>query len=154
MKVEVAARRDRPAGKPGPLSDSPAPSGLRGFYQQFCPIESWRPPVNLYETDACFLVCVDLAGMDREAIDVSVRDNVLVVSGTREHPQPAWPNAGMSIHLMEIDQGPFCRSVEIPAEVDVPAIRASYTTAGYLWIELPKRTARPAAPAGPGPDGR
>ncbi len=97
------------------------------------------PPVNLYETDSSFLVCVDLAGMDGDAIDVTVRDNILVIAGTREHPQPTWPNNGLSIHLMEIDQGPFCRSVEIPADVEVSAIRAKYTPTGYLWVELPKR---------------
>ncbi len=41
-------------------------------------------------------------------------------------------------HLMEIDHGPFLRSVEVPSSVDVEAINAKYRS-GLLWILLPKK---------------
>ena len=138
FRIELGHRQRASAG---PASPS-ARVGGAGFYQ-YCPVDSWRPAVNLYESASSYFVCVDLAGMDRDAIDVTLNENVLVISGTREHPQPAERCTGLSIHLMEIDQGPFCRSVEIPSEVDLSAIRASYTTAGYLWIELPKSDGGP-----------
>jgi HSP20 family protein len=114
------------------------PSGQRG-YCQYRPLGSWRPAVNLYESADSYFVGVDLAGMSREAIEVTLTGNVLVISGSREHPRPPDCSADLSIHLMEIEQGPFCRSVEIPSEVDLSAIGARYTRTGYLWVELPKR---------------
>lgn len=136
MKVTLASRR------PGGADDQvPFPDVLihhQNFYN-YCPVDAWKPAVNLYESADAYYVCVDLAGMCREEIDVSVKGGVLVIAGTREHPRPAWDDTGeLSIHLMEVDQGPFCRSVEIPSEVNVDSIRATYTTAGFLWVELPK----------------
>ncbi len=46
----------------------------KGF---FYPSESWTPNVNLYETANGYLVCVDLAGVDKEKIDVEVIDQRL-----------------------------------------------------------------------------
>ncbi|MDD4888877.1 MAG: Hsp20/alpha crystallin family protein [Phycisphaerae bacterium] len=126
----------------GTQIDSLTPPGRAsgaGFYR-YCPVESWQPAVNLYESKTSYFVCVDLAGMDRESIDVVLNDNVLVISGARDHPRPPESAGHLSIHLMEIDQGPFCRSVEIPTEVDLSAIRATYASGGFLWIELPKTT--------------
>jgi HSP20 family protein len=137
VKLTMVRRRGSSTPGAGRFSQVPAPGGSSAFFQ-YCPVESWRPPVNLYESEDCYYVCVDLAGMSREAIDVSLRDNVLVISGAREHPRPIQDCGDLSIHLMEIDQGPFCRSVEIPTEVDLTLIRATYTSTGYLWIELPK----------------
>jgi len=121
---------------PGP---DPGTLQLGQTFYRYCPVDSWKPAVNLYESPASYYVCVDLAGMDRQEIDVQVKGNVLMITGTRRHPHPPWEVPEMSIHLMEVDQGPFCRSVEIPSEVDVDRIRASYSSAGFLWVELPRR---------------
>ncbi len=130
-RLELARRREQSLG-PMPVTVV----GMRSYYQ-YCPVESWRPPVNLYESRDSYFVCVDLAGMERDDIEVTLNGNVLVISGVREHPQPPG-GKDISIHLMEIDTGPFCRSVEIPTEVDLGSIQASYSKSGYLWIELPK----------------
>ena len=132
-RIELNGRKheSHPSAAHGPTAD-------RG-YCQYRPVGSWRPAVNLYESADGYFVGVDLAGLSREAIDVTLNGNVLVISGSREHPRPPGRAADLSIHLMEIEQGPFCRSVEIPSEVDLAAIEARYTRTGYLWVELPKR---------------
>ncbi len=135
ITIQAAARR-RGGGDPS-LPVPGVPIHHQNFYN-YCPVDAWKPAVNLYESADRYLVCVDLAGMRREEIDVSARDGVLVIAGTRGHPQPQQEAGDLSIHLMEVDQGPFCRSVEIPSEVDVDAIRANYGKDGFLWIELPK----------------
>ena len=43
----------------------------KGYYN-FLPNETWTPSVNLYETETAYLVCVDLAGVDKDKIDVSI----------------------------------------------------------------------------------
>jgi HSP20 family protein len=110
----------------------------KGF---FYPGENWTPSVNLYETSGTYLVCVDLAGVDKEKIDVEVIDQRLKLRGARAVPSytsPAGdPAEKIKVHLMEIDHGAFSREVEIPADANRHQISATYRN-GLLWIEIPK----------------
>lgn len=103
--------------------------------------ETWTPSVNLYETATAYLVCVDLAGVDKEKIDVEVVDSRLKLRGARAvpsfSPDPGEPPAKVRVHLMEIDHGAFSREVEIPEDADRHKISANYRN-GMLWIEIPK----------------
>ncbi len=108
----------------------------RGMFQSWA-TDSWRPEVNLYETQSAFMVCADLAGMDENAIQVSVADNQLVIRGRRICPMPSGKEKAVAVHLMEIDHGCFGRSIDMPANVDHSGIAAHYD-AGMLWITLPK----------------
>lgn len=103
----------------------------------FSPTEAWRPSVNLYETQEAFLICVDLAGMDKNQIDVQVDKGTLTVRGRRQSPMPPEGARPVAVHLMEIDHGTFCRSVEVPANVHEDQISATYHQ-GMLWVTLPK----------------
>jgi HSP20 family protein len=120
-------------------------------YYGFCPTEAWAPSVNLYETENAYQVCVDLAGVDKDKINLVAQGNRLMISGTRHSPrhQPmagsvqegVEPQAGAQrtrVHLMEIDHGAFCREVELPNDVEHERIVAEHRN-GLLWIELPKR---------------
>lgn len=116
----------------------------KGYYS-FYPSETWTPSVNLYETSAGYLVCVDLAGVDKEKIDVEVQENRLRLHGNRIVPMPEEPEdenpeiegRRVRVHLMEIDHGSFSREVELPEHVDKDRISATYRN-GMLWIEIPK----------------
>jgi HSP20 family protein len=134
---------------------------MQKSYFSYCPSETWTPSVNLYETVESYLVCADLAGVEKEKIEVEVVEQVLKLKGMRPVPTyedgqgnvvpPTGPAAGgtaggaaaehrrVRIHLMEIDHGSFCREVELPEDVDRERIAASYRN-GMLWIELPKVT--------------
>ena len=115
---------------------------MQKAYFNFCPSETWTPSVNLYENDHAYLVCVDLAGVDKEKIDVEVQDNQLTLRGTREVPmrddqRPQGESGRIRVHLMEIDHGAFCRQVELPVDVAREQITAQYVN-GMLWVEIPK----------------
>jgi HSP20 family molecular chaperone IbpA len=56
----------------------------KGFYVYSG--ETWTPNVNLYETASSYFVCVDLAGVDKQKIDVEVVDQRLKLRGTRAVP--------------------------------------------------------------------
>jgi HSP20 family molecular chaperone IbpA len=56
----------------------------KGFYVYSS--ETWSPNVNLYETADAYLVCVDLAGVQKEKIDVEVVDQRLRLKGARAVP--------------------------------------------------------------------
>lgn len=105
-----------------------------GRFFRFSPPDAWQPATNLYETEDRYVVCMDLAGVSREEIDVEVRKELLVIRGQRESPRP---QSKSRVHLMEIDHGNFRRTINIPSVVEVDNIKARYVD-GYLWVELPK----------------
>jgi HSP20 family protein len=107
-------------------------------YSGFSPTDAFRPAVNLYETREAFVVCVDLAGMDQKDIEVSLERGNVVIRGRRQSPMPPDGARAIAVHLMEIDHGTFCRTVEVPAGVNEDSIAANYHL-GMLWITLPKK---------------
>src|SRR4051812_46185706 len=104
----------------------------------FSPTDAFRPAVNLYETISAYMVCVDLGGMDLKDIDVSLEKAKVIIRGRRQSPMPPDGARAVAVHLMEIDHGTFCRTVEVPSGVDQERIGANYHV-GMLWITLPKK---------------
>ena len=128
-----------PASSPSKILEQLQNKGYYGFFSN----ENWTPNVNLYETDAAYLVCVDLAGVDKEKIDIEVVDGRF--DSAREPRRcrcgrkgPPTPTSRVRMHLMEIDHGSFARDVELPQDVHHEQINARYRD-GMLWIELPKK---------------
>jgi len=99
----------------------------------------WQPATDVYETRDAYYICVDLAGMDAEDVDVECRDERRVcIGGYRSSPRPEGASGPLSVHAMEIDHGPFRREIDLPEPVSVDAVEATYDK-GYLWIVLPKK---------------
>lgn len=100
----------------------------------------WRPATDVYETETAFVVQMDLAGMDRSAIEVLVDQRLLIVRGTRR--DIAEPGK-KQFHEMEIRVGPFERHVRIPGHVDPNSARARYE-GGFLFVSMDKGEGRRA----------
>ena len=98
---------------------------------------TWQPAINAYRCDKCIRVCVDLAGVERSRIDLTVESERLILRGVRDVPEPTHAE-GRAVQLlaMEIDYGPFEREVRLPALVDIEKVRAEQRN-GLLWISLP-----------------
>jgi HSP20 family protein len=92
----------------------------------------WTPASDIYETDSGYLIAMDLPGIDREALEIDVDENRLVVKGTREVAESRQ-------HRTERPRGRFLRTFSVPASVDQAKIGAEYKD-GVLQIHLPKRT--------------
>ncbi len=95
---------------------------------------SWSPPTDVFETDASFVVRVEVAGMRQSDFTIDVEDNFLVISGVRMEPPER-----RAYHQMEIRFGEFSTSVEVPHGVDVSKADADYED-GFLNVVLPKIT--------------
>ena len=114
----------------------------RNYFRSHAP-HTWTPRLNLYEAVQQYIVCVDLAGMVREEIDVRAEDGVLHIEGVRRKPEfPSGLSTAsacdeISVHAMEIDSGRFHRRVPIAEDVAVDKISAVYRN-GYLWVSLPR----------------
>jgi len=111
--------------------------GGPNYFRSHAP-HSWTPKLNLYQTPDRFMVCVELAGMPREEIDVRAVEGTLHIRGSRKKPDlPDGEGEPVSVDLMEIDSGRFHRKVPIPADVIVDEISAAYRH-GYLWVLMPR----------------
>jgi HSP20 family protein len=99
----------------------------------------WRPAINAYRCGDRFIICVDLAGVERNAIRVMAEPQRLTIRGTRPPPGPPCDKS-QPVHVldMEIDHGAFERVLELPAEIDPEAVEAKHRE-GLLWVYLPIR---------------
>ncbi len=108
-------------------------------FAHFYPPRTWTPAINAYRCPHEITICVDLAGVDKNALELRVEARRLHIGGRREAPEPASAEHKASqILAMEIDYGPFAREVALPAEVDARRITAEQSN-GLLWIHLPLR---------------
>ena len=95
----------------------------------------WNPAADIYETESGFSIAIDLPGISRDAVELDVDDNRLIVKGTRLVEE--------SKHRSERPRGKFLRTFTIPGTVDQTGIGADYKD-GVLHIRLPKRTEQKA----------
>lgn len=94
----------------------------------------WVPAVDLTERDGQLVLHADLPGMDRDDIDVQVKDGVLTVSGERKYENE---NRGEGFHRIERSFGRFSRSLRLPRGVDASAVSATFDR-GVLEVTVPK----------------
>lgn len=111
---------------------------LRAFSPWFSPSAargpSVFPPVNIYDDGQAFRVMAELPGIEREALDVSVKGDQLTLRGERKIRAA---DAKASYHRKECEEGQFRRVVTLPQPVDAQAISATYRN-GVLEVVLPR----------------
>jgi len=101
---------------------------------------TWAPTLNLYESRAAYYLCVELAGLSPESVAVECSDpNRVRISGSRGQPRGPSQEAPFSIEVMEIDEGPFHREIDLHEPVAADSIEVLYDR-GYLWVILRKMT--------------
>lgn len=108
--------------------------------QNTCIIEDvrkWRPPADMYETDAALFIIMEVAGMCVEDFHIILKGRKLFVSGERSEYSVMDKT---QYHSWEIDTGDFKRAFCIPGNIDTEGIKAEYQYEnGYLIIKLPKK---------------
>lgn len=97
-------------------------------------LSGWNPPLDLHEDQDNFLVKIELPGMKKDDIDVSLHDGSLSISGERKSDEKF---EGADVYRSEQFFGHFQRTVTLPAPVAVDKIRAQYKD-GVLTVTLPK----------------
>ena len=97
------------------------------------PESAWAPNTDVYLTARSLVVNLELAGIKREDLRVSVEDNRLKISGHRPDTTRV---ARCKFLMMEIDYGMFERLIEVPSAYDLTRVQASYDN-GFLRVEVP-----------------
>jgi HSP20 family protein len=118
-------RNDITGGFASPFDDLLAPASL---------LEGWTPAFDVYEDKDKFTVKVELPGMKREDIDISLDGNTLTVAGELKEEEE---HKEADTYRAERFFGRFQRSITLPQPVDPNRINATYKD-GVLTISLPK----------------
>jgi len=93
----------------------------------------WSPALDLYESGDHFVAVIELPGMRKEAIDISLHDGTLTISGERKGES----THGETAQRAERYVGTFRRSIALPTRVDASKVSATYQD-GILKVTLPK----------------
>ncbi len=94
----------------------------------------WAPILDIEESNGNIVVKAEIPGMEKDEIKVSVRNNMLSISGERKQEIET---KDKTFHRIERSYGKFSRTITLPSEVDADKIKAAYKD-GVLNITLPK----------------
>lgn len=95
---------------------------------------SWAPPADLCELENAYVLRIDVPGLERDDIELTVEDGVFTVRGAYEE-EAAEEDA--TWHLRERGNRRFVRSFRLPTSVDRDAVGATLSN-GILEVTLPK----------------
>jgi HSP20 family protein len=93
----------------------------------------WSPALDLYESGDNVVAVVELPGMRKQDIDISLHDGTLTISGERKREN----TNGETAQRTERYVGTFRRSIALPTHVDAGKVSATYED-GILRVTLPK----------------
>lgn len=107
------------------------PSLFSGRHAQL--FSGWSPALDLYQNADNVTATVELPGLRKEDIEISLQDGTLTISGERKTES----GDGDKAERTERFHGKFRRSVTLPVKVDAANVQASYQD-GILTVTLPK----------------
>ena len=102
----------------------------------------WMPPLELTEHDNHLIMKLDLPGLQKENIDVTLGEEGLVITGERAHEAESRKNDWFTT---ERTYGRFYRLVPLPEGVDYKEVKATFKN-GVLEITVPIPAAASKAP--------
>jgi HSP20 family protein len=112
------------------LFESPFWSGFGRAGQLF---SAWSPALDLYQNNDNVVAAVELPGMRKEDIEISLHDGTLTIGGERRRET----SNGEKTERTERYIGKFRRSITLPVMVDANRVSAKYQD-GILTVTLPK----------------
>jgi HSP20 family protein len=89
-------------------------------------------PMDAYRKDEWFFVHFDLPGVDPDAIELTVEQNVLTVKASRR----AVPEEGVEYVVAERPQGQFTRQLFLGETLNTEKLEADYED-GVLTVRIP-----------------
>lgn len=95
---------------------------------------AWTPSVDIAEHDNEYVVKMEIPGVEKNDVKITMHDNVLTVTGEKKNEKES---KGSSYHRIERAYGAFERSFALPSSVKADSIDAVFKD-GILKITLPK----------------
>jgi len=108
---------------------------FRGGMQSDEPMSAfWTPAVDIAELENEYIVKMDLPGVTKEDVKISLESNILTVRGERKQEKE---EKNKNLHRVERTYGSFQRSFTLPTTVKSDKIDALFKD-GVLQVTLPK----------------
>ena len=123
-------------------SDFYRPTPFNKFIDQFInegysgdrTAQEFTPKVDIAESDTSFEIQLQLPGIPKDHIDITIERDQITVSGERNIEKN---EEGKKFNSIESNFGAFRRSFTLPENINKDEIKANYTQ-GILIIEIPK----------------
>ena len=106
------------------LAEQMLSAGLRGTPRSV--------PIDAYRRGDQFLIHLDLPGVDPDAIELTVEQNVLTIKAERRFE----PEEGDELLIRERPQGVFMRQLMLGESLDTDSLKADYDQ-GVLTLKIP-----------------
>ncbi|CAN5488615.1 hypothetical protein BH18VER2_BH18VER2_11590 [soil metagenome] len=103
------------------------------FTRQAQLFSGWTPALDLYQNSDNVIAVVELPGMRKEDIDISLHDGMLTIAGERQSSS----GEGESAERSERFSGKFRRTISLPTRVESGKVSATYKD-GIVTVTLPK----------------
>lgn len=95
---------------------------------------NWSPQMDIYETAEEVIIRAEIAGVDKENLQVEINNRAVQISGTRSETTR---DPRGTYRLAEIQYGSFERILYLPAPIDTEVVTSSYVN-GFLQLRLAK----------------
>jgi HSP20 family protein len=96
------------------------------------PMRAFLPTTDIFETDDALTMLLEMPGVDRENIEISVENGVLTVEGKINFSK----YEGLQPVYSEYNIGPFRRTFRISSRIDQDKIKAEMQD-GVITLVLP-----------------
>ncbi|MBD3375293.1 Hsp20 family protein [candidate division KSB1 bacterium] len=93
----------------------------------------FTPAVDIYENDDHISLVADMPGVDKESVDITLENNILMIEGRVNQDPPE----GYELSYSEYQVGDYQRSFRISDAIDRDKIVAKVKD-GVLYVTLPK----------------
>jgi len=95
----------------------------------------WSPRVDVVELEDKYEFTAELPGLTKDDVRVEVHQNQLSITGEKKSETE---KKDQNYHLTERSYGRFCRTFQLPGQVNIEDIQAEFKD-GVLKIDLAKR---------------
>lgn len=95
---------------------------------------TWKPQMDIYETPDEIIIRAEIAGVDKENLEVEISGKAVRIYGHRTELSPM---DNGTYRLAEIQYGKFERIIYLPAPIDTEVVSTSYSN-GFLQLRLAK----------------
>lgn len=96
-------------------------------------LTKFNPTVDIEENEEEFTFHAELPGLDKKDVNISVKDNVLTISGEKVQKNK---DKKLNFHRIESSYGKFQRCFKLPQNIKQDQIKANFKD-GILSINVP-----------------
>jgi len=105
----------------------------RNMRQAFADTAVFSPRMDMKQTDKGYIITMDIPGMDRDKINVEIKDGALVISGERQ--SETQDKKYDQYYRQERSFGTFMQSIPLPEDARTDQIDAKYKN-GVLTVTV------------------